>query len=379
MQQPACGIWLWKYLAMRPPEVWEKAYARDAEVMKKRASRKKKTPSPLVKMQKALPSLETLHANQATREGSSLSVSNGDSTAHLITTSTQQTAISSVSAQQGSTSLKLLESVEVETVGSKNSPIELDEETSPKPTRRLIFPSPRRAGEVKSLEFPSGTSATTPSKKATNNHPVDPEDKENQRPVTDDEEYDGVAHLFSGQVELPRIPTTPKSTSSATLATFKTPTPGNSNRILSPKGFLSSAAKRWRESIMTPSRMGGGSAHAHALSPFTAELTRMLSHQSPSRSNSNDHSNLGMFGDELVSDHDFFNFSDFSTDGNGFGMEMSGLTHSFSLYEDPSEATAGAGDSCSVAGLLPPNDMAAGEVVIAKAEPDVEVLVDGAQ
>jgi len=85
-----------------------------------------------------------------------------------------------------------------------------------------------------------------------------------------------------------------------------------------------------------------------------------------------------MFGDELVSDHDFFNFSDFSTDGNGFGMEMSGLSHSFSLYEDPSEAGA-AGELWSGAELLPPDAVGDGVVLVAKTEPDVGVAEEGGQ
>ena len=105
----------------------------------------------------------------------------------------------------------------------------------------------------------------------------------------------------------------------------------------------------------------------------------MLSHQSPSRTNSIDHSNLGIFGDELGSDHDFFNFSDFSTDENGFGMEMSGLAHSFSLYEDPTEAGA-AGGLWSGTELLPPDVVADGVVVVTtRTEPDVEVAAENGQ
>lgn len=39
--------------------------------------------------------------------------------------------------------------------GSKASPIDLDPDLTPKPTRRLLFPSPRKEGEMKSLALPA--------------------------------------------------------------------------------------------------------------------------------------------------------------------------------------------------------------------------------
>lgn len=333
---------------MRPSDLWNKPITRDTEGLKKRACRKKKTPSPAAEAPEIerltdadsglqplsqaceIPDADQSSINEACRTGSmrrSTSLGPSQQTRDRLLHSTEVDAALT----------KTVQSSPPRTVGSKNSPINLDEEETPKPTRRLIFPSPRRFGEVKSLEYPSGTTQTDMASTERDATTDDTEDKENQKPPKDDDERDGLAHLFEGESE-EHIPRTPKS-GPASLNVFKTPTPGRGNRVLTPKGFLSSAARRWRDAAHSPNRSGSGGPDINALTPFTAELTRMLSHRSPSRRDDFNHHSMAMFADDLPSDADFFHFSDFSMDANAFSLDMSGLEHSFSLYEDPNEAT----------------------------------------
>jgi len=166
----------------------------------------------------------------------------------------------------------------------------------------------------------------------------DTEDKENKIPATvTTQSRDISAHQLEddGDRELPR---TPKC--SALGLPLKTPTPGRGNRILTPNGFLSSAAKRWRDAAQTPHRSGSRAPGENALTPFTVKLVEMLSQQAPSDGVEMDHSTMSMFIDTMGSDADTFQFSDFSTDANIFGMELGSLDHSFSLYEDPGESSS---------------------------------------
>ena len=129
---------------------------------------------------------------------------------------------------------------------SKQSPIELDPDLTSKPTNRLLFPSPRKIGEFKSLEDGLGDTATTPptegmtaasgeresSKAAQSTNPADPPssdgdteaaDKENQPPPIEDS--DELAHLFE---ELPqKTPTRPSPGTTFMAGLFKTPTPAS--------------------------------------------------------------------------------------------------------------------------------------------------------
>jgi hypothetical protein len=89
-------------------------------------------------------------------------------------------------------------------MGSKESPIDLDESLTPKPVRRTLFPSPRKEGEFKSLG--DNQDSETDKAKPDENRPAERSqspssedeaeqlDKENCPPPID--ENDDLAHLF---------------------------------------------------------------------------------------------------------------------------------------------------------------------------------------
>jgi hypothetical protein len=132
-------------------------------------------------------------------------------------------------------------------LGTQESPIEIDLDLTPKPTNRLLFPSPRKEGEFKSLEdgprnnkdisikdvqltpAPANESSITNKPDKPNESTELPEDnqmdKENLPPPIED---DDLAHLFEDFQ-----PTTPGKPSPATAqfisTLLKTPTP-NSKR-----------------------------------------------------------------------------------------------------------------------------------------------------
>ncbi|RDI77167.1 hypothetical protein Vi05172_g12834 [Venturia inaequalis] len=188
---------------------------------------------------------------------------------------------------------KAIASSPARNMGSATSPIEIPEE-SPNPTRRLLFPSPRKDGEFKSLADPpevgkSGhvtptrsssqpqkphqkVSKKTPPKNilvdidlhSTNNNKNvtavgshDHEmDKENLPPIEEGED-DDFAHLFDDTLlSGTPMPVTPR-TEKTIQRMFKTPTP---IKVRTPRTGNGNGSKRSRTShlLETPTRSSGG-------------------------------------------------------------------------------------------------------------------------
>lgn len=189
---------------------------------------------------------------------------------------------------------KAITSSPARNLGSATSPIEIPEE-SPNPTRRLLFPSPRKDGEFKSLADPpeagkSGDVTPTPSSrpqkqqqkvtrktppknvhKSTNIDPTsrnsnagattvrshdDEVDKENMPPLAEGED-DDFAHLFDDTLlSGTPIPMTPR-TEKTIQKMFKTPTP---IKVRTPRTGNGNGSKRSRTShlLETPTRSSGG-------------------------------------------------------------------------------------------------------------------------
>ncbi|KAJ9638778.1 hypothetical protein H2199_006638 [Coniosporium tulheliwenetii] len=219
--------------------------------------------------------------------------------------------------------------------GSEASPIEI---MSPeKNTTRLIFPSPRKDGEFKSLEgapsvTPSPAKSQLPQVTPTAQEAGNPEpdqNKENCPPAIN--EPDEMAYLFDEG--LINIQMTPKTTRDY-LDLMKTPSRSPlSSRINGSSGSKSAATALFLPT--TPSR--NAKSPAPAMTPYTAAITQLLGKapmaDSPSRN---------------------FDFKSFSVDDTGaqfnfgdleFG-DLSGLmptspASNFFLYEDPATATGG--------------------------------------
>ncbi|KAK5136990.1 hypothetical protein LTR08_001497 [Meristemomyces frigidus] len=236
----------------------------------------------------------------------------------------RQSGDNTLNASQLNTALaRAVQSSPVRFNGSQASPIEIDDAT-PRPTRRLLFPSPRRDGEVKSLDDNGQASlnATSPSGKGSAQKLSSSlktgivfgngdfsvfealtYDKENVAPEIDVD--DELAHLFEGSPTT-MFKTPSKTTAKTTVTTpptqrplehlLKTPTPSSRKRKpLSPSqnaannashaavnDFMSSPSSSRYFLRSTPSRQdrtpGRSSQQEHniEMTPFSRHLAQML-------------------------------------------------------------------------------------------------------
>lgn len=161
--------------------------------------------------------------------------------------------------------------------GSERAPIEV-ENLTPKPTRRLLFPSPSQSRESRSKHSSVIGSGSRPSKHQSlscDSVATDAQaDKENC-PPTEDGGMDHVSHEEHSSNTRPQTPTSP-SPSRALI--FKTPI--KSPRRLPPTtgDFFSSAAKALLRAPSTPKRNPNRDTQPLGeLTPFTAHLNQLLS------------------------------------------------------------------------------------------------------
>lgn len=220
--------------------------------------------------------------------------------------------------------------------GSEASPIEI---MSPeKNTTRLIFPSPRKAGEFKSLEgAPSVTPSpaksqlpqVTPSAQQASN-PEPDQNKENCPPAIN--EPDEMSYLFDEG--LINVQMTPKTTRDY-LDLMKTP----SRSPLSSRTNGSSGSKSATTALFlptTPSR--NVKSPAQAMTPYTAAITQLLGKAPMADSPSRNFDFGSLPVDESGAQFDLGNFE---FDDLGGLMPTSPASNFFALYEDPATATGG--------------------------------------
>jgi hypothetical protein len=252
--------------------------------------------------------------------------------------------------------------------GSQDSPIEI-EELTPRPTRRMLFPSPRKDGQVKSVDDRSSLKEST--------LPVDNDkqaslnaisstagadiaifdaftfDKENMPPPFDDD--DELAHLFDGSPgvifrtpgKTPRK-TPSKSSQPSVDQLLKTPTPASRRRkLLTPSAdaannvnqatlagndFLVSPGSSRYNFRSTPTRLantpgrrsGIGSDASQRTSPFSKHLSQMVNNVTGGMGDCFTSPNSGM------SDLDFDNLPTFTTPGRWEGL----MSADFGVFED---------------------------------------------
>ncbi|KAK4632569.1 hypothetical protein CLAFUR0_03263 [Fulvia fulva] len=207
--------------------------------------------------------------------------------------------------------------------GSQRSPIELDL-TPAKPTRRLLFPSPRQSGEVRNLDTcldsrPASRSGeddpvqkpdvkiVTTEETTLNVYKAFTYDKENMAPLL--EENDDLSHLFDGSpsaVFKTPLPKTPSKSTPRSQKHFndllKTPTQSsrkrkpltpsqnaanNADMNLNANDFMTSPTSNRYFLRSTPSRLertpgsrsvsGGSQTQLAEPSPFSRHLAAMLS------------------------------------------------------------------------------------------------------
>ena len=324
-----CGLWFNKTRQMRPSEKWHKSSLR---------RRKRNRADDDMGTDGIEPESEAFFTDQITREDlpeGTTSDENGQSepTTTSVFQSSKRSRSNSMSMQpsrrasdesgvltaRDGTSLRAIQSSPVRFHGSQETPIELD--LTPNPTRRLLFPSPRQAGEVKSLngsDLPRHQTGS-PSEKADHRKPATPSKiittpgqtdvdvfgafafgKENVAP-TNENDNDDLAYLFEGSPSA--IFKTPQRKTPGRKALpndlLKTPTPSSrKRRALTPSqnaannanmngnDFMTSPSSSRYFLRSTPSRLErtpGGRSHssnhqavAHDMTPFSRHLADML-------------------------------------------------------------------------------------------------------
>ncbi|KAK5016616.1 hypothetical protein LTR39_001989 [Cryomyces antarcticus] len=363
-----CGLWLVKFRSMRPPDKWVKK-----EPIRKRGGQRKKKgdlgpagpqsdyivdqPSALytdqISPENANGDLLQIQQNQQDIQAPVPDNSRSASTQPTSDVNANQQPHQNEESDLVAALKRAIQSSPPRIFGTEHSPIELDLDLTPKPTRRLLFPSPRQAGEVKSLDGKSPTESSKLSglhaggDVAASLEDSDQVDKENCPPL--DSTTDDLDHLFTGP-ESPLVHKTPKVTprSSRTILEFlKTPSRSSGpHEGLTPREFLSSAARNLL-GPETPSRSAGSSKVATLLAaqltPFTAQLQQLLSEGHI------DHFPSPLGGADNDLDLDWNALPDFGN-GTGGGLTFDDLgadffstdapmpsspPNFFALYEDP--------------------------------------------
>ena len=394
-----CGLWFIKYRAMRPSSKWaartfsrKKSRAKGANGDDAPATDGIEPPSDAfftdqIGPEDAVDDTEVLEAPRADHVVSSVAPTRQRPRASSMRP--PQIRRGSYEARLNASQLnaaltRQVQSSPVRSIGSQHSPIEINDIT-PKPTRRLLFPSPRRDGEVKSLDDNGQASlhATPPSNKGSAEKPISSlklggppagttdvsifdamvYDKENMAPgIAIDE--DDLSHLFEGSptafFKTP-LKTPPKETNQPQTTPrsqrplnnlLKTPTQASRKRkALSPNpnaangalpstalDFMTSPASSRYFLRSTPSRADRTPGGVNEVSPFSRHLAQMLS-------DANDQG--AGFGSPSSGAFDFSDLPTFTTpgralgDGGDWGVEMGeSLSSEFAAFDGESVAEA---------------------------------------
>ena len=333
-----CGLWFNKFRHMRPPEKWNR------KSMTRKS--KKQKPDDDSNTDGIEPPSEALFTDQVvpeeaigesptedeSRPGQNGPVDEFSQSKQRPRANSMRndplrrgSGNSSSEGSQGNQAIaRAMKSSPIRFQGSEDSPIELD--LTPNPTRRLLFPSPRQAGEVKSLGDGLGEARDlSPSKKGSaaekpssskmpslsdhtdvNVFEAFTYDKENLEPTLAD--HDDLSHLFEGsptalfRTPLRKTPSKPTPRSQRRYdPDIQTPTRESRKRkALSPSSNAANNADMRANDFMTspsssryflrstPSRLertpGGRSNSSgnhfgggHEISPFSRHLAQMLS------------------------------------------------------------------------------------------------------
>ncbi|KAF2278641.1 uncharacterized protein EI97DRAFT_465070 [Westerdykella ornata] len=285
-----CGLYLNKKNEMRPRELWAKKPAGGEKPKRKKYPRKKKTKEAGddIRSDAVIPHSEP-----------SFSAGNGESQSFVDGASedaprppTLQTSTSAPVRSESRTTERAeptalaalhraIQSSPGVMIGSKTSPINVEADLTPKSTRRLLFPSPRKPGEFKSLSdrgpsispFSKSRSAGSeqPTRKSPRRSPRrSPRfsavefDKENCPPTASHDD-DDLARLFG---ETPSTKRTP-SKRAFTDDLLKTPTPKSRKRVALGEVNVEQLLKTPTRNLLTPGR--------NPETPLTNRLNAMLS------------------------------------------------------------------------------------------------------
>ena len=233
-------------------------------------------------------------------------------------------------------------------VGTQNVPIDV-EQLTPKPTRRVLFPSPRPTPEI--IESAPGilssantsNSASHHTQHATVPNNQDQNNKENRPPPTDNAVPTLENSLKEDEALNPR-PTTPTPTSTSRGSVmFKTPkTTSTPHRRPPTTGdFFSSTAKALLGHPSTPNRNARSSSNQplSEVSPFTAHLNQLFSEANGSPAADFDFPSLPSLHNTPGRTFDGYSFT--NLDSQDFFSTDAPMPSSppvwFGVYEDPNE------------------------------------------
>ena len=160
-----CGLWFNKYGNMRPPEKWGRKHGKKAAKEKKGDDGTGEPASEAFYSEQVMPEESTRPGAAQLRAAAPPEAEASQAQPKAASKRTDRQRASSVQPQtRRATSddgnlrrphrdpeyMRAIQSSPVRSQGSEASPIEVD--LTPNPTRRLLFPSPRRDGEEKSLD-----------------------------------------------------------------------------------------------------------------------------------------------------------------------------------------------------------------------------------
>lgn len=308
---------------MRPPEKWAASQNRDQPPPRKRPSRSKKLKANEADSQDSSLTSANAGSEESSRPCGNQEFPSGRSDRSQPQSDGKRTRAASddmvrpalpehpfLSEAAAAAALqKAIQSSPPKFPGSKHTPINLDDDVVSEPLRRLLFPSPRRPGQVLSLE-PSialvANSARSPDDCRVTD--VQMNDKENRPLYATDI---GERNLLKN-----KHPTTPASSASKRQSP-KTPLGSSGSKT---KAFLTSAAKRWCNDIGTSSRAESHSRGNGEMTPFSKHLSHLMSDANQSPTEGSDRA-LKLFGETLPDGSGMFAFSDFSAeDWTGLAM-----------------------------------------------------------
>lgn len=190
--------------------------------------------------------------------------------------------------------------------GSQSASIDVEGDGSSPPVRRLLFPSPRKAGQMKTLQevgAQQNNSVSINVSAASGVEDLTEQDKENTQPSQG------------------RRASTPTNPPTKEAHAFKTPLRRNkTSNALSPDAASSGSTKLRRSPRFSP--LKSKSPAKNPITPFTASMNQLLSDPPQSPTSFSDQFN--MFGDAAFGDANdaSFNFNEFTNDGYTTDLPM---------------------------------------------------------
>lgn len=351
-----CGLWLVKKNAMRPRELWIKKSAAEKGKRKRnppKSRKRSKGPGDDLQSETNVPHSEpVMRGGEADMKPFSDAMINGyDQQIGRYRSCSSQLSGPVDMLQHDDTSIMdaLHRAIQSSPGGigfNRQSPVNLEPQLTPKPTRRMLFPSPRRAGEFKSLGGGLSVSPSRRSPRSKSNNLLDqlPDlpsldtDKENCRPDDDD-----LAHLFDEQVSAKYTP----SKNTFTLEAPKTPSSSARRRnALGEKRNADLNTLTPSRTALTPSR-GGRAATLGPETPLTRKLNALLG--SPSGA-----LDFSTFPDLLLTPGGSlpqlpeYNFDDLLSSDMPLTSSPSAGFPNFTVFEDPVTSSVGLWSGTSI-------------------------------